>query len=231
MQSPDGPADALPGGSRAVARLLRLDSCALSDALDALGLSGAVTGLRAVSVHTRIAGRVRTVKLGPYGGIPARRHLGTAAIEAALPGEVIVVEQRTGIEAAGWGGILSSAARARGIAGVIVEGPARDVDEASEIGFPVYARFATCRTARGRIAEVASGEPVIVGGITVEAGDLVLADGSGTVFLRAAEADRVLAEAERIAAHEAFMTKEVLGGAPVSRVMGADYESMLARDA
>lgn len=226
METPDSPVDAPTG---AVARLQRLDSCALSDALDALGLAGAVTGLRALSVQRRIAGRVRTVKLGAYGGTPSHRHLCTSAIEGASPGDVIVVEQSTGIEAAAWGGILCNAARVKQIAGVIVEGPVRDVDEAVEIGFAVYARFATSRTARGRIAELANDVPVAVGEVTVETGDLVLADGSGAVFLRSSDAEKVLAEAERIALREALITGQVLRGSPVSQVMGADYENLLAR--
>jgi hypothetical protein len=52
----------------------------------------------------------------------SHRHLCTTSIEAAQPGDVIVVEQRTGIEAAARGGMLSNAAKRRGLAGVIVEG-------------------------------------------------------------------------------------------------------------
>src|ERR1700689_5364369 len=92
-------------------RLARLDSCAVSDALDKLGLPAAVTGLPPRSVLRRIAGKVHTVKLVAKDHAPqaagAPRHLGTTAIEACAPGEIIVVEQRTGIDAGSWGGILS----------------------------------------------------------------------------------------------------------------------------
>ena len=96
-------------------RLRRLDACAVSDALDRLGFDGAVSGIVPRSLAKRIAGRVRTVSLGPAEGKTAPRHLCTAAIEAAEAGEVIVIEQRTGIEAAGWGGILSIGAAAKGM--------------------------------------------------------------------------------------------------------------------
>ena len=78
-------------------RLQALDSCAVSDALDSLGLPGAVPGLVRQTSMRRIAGPVRTVKLAagkPPGG--SKQHLGTQAIEAAAPGDVIVVEQATG---------------------------------------------------------------------------------------------------------------------------------------
>ena len=210
-------------------RLARLDACAISDALDQLGLPPSVTGLAAYAARRRISGKIITVKLAagkpPEGTTP--RHLCTTAIDMAEPGQVIVVEQRTGIECAGWGGILSNAARERGVSGVIVEGLARDLDEAAEIGFPVYARGATARTARGRIYEIATGEPVTVGELAVATGDWVVADSSGAGFIPADQIEAVLSAAERIASREAAMTKAVLAGHPVSTVMGGDYEHLL----
>ena len=210
-------------------RLARLDCCAVSDALDQLGLPASVTGLTALASGQRISGSVVTVKLAAGkapAGAPAR-HLCATAIDMAKPGQVIVVEQRTGIECAGWGGILSNAARLRGLAGVIVEGLARDIDEANEIGFTVYARGATARTARGRIHEAGTGQIVRVGEVEVSSGDWVIADASGTAFVPAGRIGEVLTAAERIAAKEAAMTKDVLAGRDVSQVMGADYEHLL----
>src|SRR5580700_6636671 len=114
-------------------RLGRMDSCAVSDALDKLGLRGSVTGIPRVSTGHRIAGRVLTVKLDRAEGRLATRHLCTAAIEAAFPGDIIVCEQRTGLDAACWGGNLTIAAQMRGVAGAIVEGPARDIDESRKL--------------------------------------------------------------------------------------------------
>src|SRR5712691_12190347 len=102
-------------------RLLRMDSCAVSDALDKLGLPGSVTGIPRVSTERRIAGRVLTVKLDRAEGRQSTRHLCTAAIEAASADDIIVCEQRTGLDAACWGGNLTIGAKMRGVAGVIVE--------------------------------------------------------------------------------------------------------------
>ena len=117
-------------------------------------------------------------------------------------GDVIVIEQKSGIDAAGWGGILSIGAKTKGVSGVIVDGPARDIDEATDLGFPVYARSVTARTARGRIIEVSTGQPVTIGDVTVTDGDYVLADGSAVTFIPAAQIEQVIAEAEKLAARE-----------------------------
>jgi 4-hydroxy-4-methyl-2-oxoglutarate aldolase len=209
-------------------RLNRLDSCAVSDAMDKLGLRGVVTGIHQLSTQRKIAGRVITVKLGVDDGRPvAAKHLGTTAIEMANPGDIIVVEQRTGIEAAAWGGNLSLGAKVRGVAGVICEGPARDIDESKQHDFPVYARDHTCTTARGRLVEVATNERITVGTIAVSPGDYVIADASAVVFTPAADISRVLDAAEKIAEKERLMAEAIRAGTAIGTVMGADYESML----
>ncbi|WP_322060628.1 RraA family protein [Paraburkholderia sp. J63] len=214
--------------SEIVRRLRRLDCCAVSDALDKLGLGGVVSGVQQAAGDKRVAGRVITVKLGTGAPAPGEpRHLGTTAIELGGPDDVIVVEQRTGIEAGSWGGLLSLGAKVKGIAGVIADGPVRDIDEAREMQFALFANAFTARTARGRIVEKATNVPIEAFGVAVDAGDYVVADRSAVIFIRAADIERVLASAEAIVAREARMAKAVLAHTPMSQVMGGNYEFML----
>jgi 4-hydroxy-4-methyl-2-oxoglutarate aldolase len=214
-----------------IGRLRRLDCCAVSDALDRLGLSGVVTGFPQQSGLGRIAGRAITVKLGPGDPPPGPpRHLGTTAIEAGGPDNVIVVEQRSGVAAGCWGGLLSLGAKVRGIAGVVADGPVRDIDEARAYGFPIFAHSLTALTGRGRVTEKGTNVPVTIGSSTVNPGDYVIADGSAVVFIAAAEIERVLEAAEMIAAREAQMAKAISAGERISEVLGQKYESMLNRD-
>jgi regulator of RNase E activity RraA len=193
-------------------------------------MPGAVTGIGRLTTTRRISGRVVTVKMvRDDGQPPASRHLGTTAIESARPGDVIVMEQRTGIDAACWGGNLSLGAKLRQIAGVIVDGPARDVDEARDYDFPVFARSATARTARGRIVEAATNVAVTIGDVIVNPGDFVVADGSAIVFIAQANVERVLAAAEAVAARERAMVAALREGTPISQVMGTSYETMLKK--
>jgi len=211
------------------ARLRKLDSCAVSDSMDSFGLKGHAYGLHSTTVRRRIAGRVQTVKLGPADSAPSKRHLCTAAVDAAQEGDVIVVENHHRPDAAGWGGILSTAAAYKKLSGTIVDGPARDADESEENDYPVYARSSIASTARGRIAEHDWNNPITVDGITVKPGDLVIADASGVVFVPGDRAAEVLDMAESIQARERAMAAAVLQGKPVSAVMGGDYEDMLKK--
>lgn len=211
-----------------VQRLRRLDCCAVSDALDKLQLPGTVTGLPQRSGAGRIAGRAITVKLGTGAPPPGpARHLGCTAIEQAGPDNIIVVEQRTGVEAGSWGGLLSLGAKVRGVAGVVADGPVRDIDEALDFDFPVFSRALTAFTARSRVVEQGTHVPVQIGNVTVEEGDYVVADRSAVIFIAARDIARVLETAEAIVRKESVMAKAILGGTPIGEVMGGNYEHML----
>lgn len=222
-----------------VQRLRRLDACAVSDALDKLGLPGVVTGLPLRSTApggmSRIAGRAVTMKVGPGQPPPGpARHLGCAAIEQSDGDSVIVVEQRSGVEAGCWGGLLTLGAKVRGVAGVVADGPLRDVDEAIAYEFPVFSRSLTSRTARGRVVELGVQVPVTIGAalggeVTVQPGDYVLADRSAVIFISPEHIAQVLDAAEMIVAKEAAMAKAILSGTPVGQVMGGNYEHMLEK--
>jgi regulator of RNase E activity RraA len=202
------------------ARLRRLDACAVSDALDRLGLGGAVTGIAPlVPVTTVVAGPVITVRVGPRPDDRPRPHLGATAIATASPGDVIVVDHRGRLDVSAWGGLLSLAAQRQGVAGVIVDGACRDVDEARTLGFPVFARAVVPVTARGRIIEESCGEPVVIAGVPVAAGDWVIADSSGVVFVPGDRAEQVVGLAERISAREAAMADAVRRGESIVDVM------------
>ena len=212
------------------ARLLKIDTCVLSDALDFFGIKGVAEGLKRLATDTKVAGRILTVRLEEAKGRTAERHLCTGAIEAAGEGDVIVVEHHSRADCAGWGGLLSRAASVKKIAGTIVDGMARDIDESIEFGYPLFARGSVPRTARSRIIETAFNVPVTVDGIAVTPGDYVLADGTGVVFVAADRIDEVLTKAEALAQRERDMLAAIEKGTPVGQVMAGNYERMLERD-
>lgn len=203
-----------------------VDSCAVSDALDRFGHPGLVQGIVPLVRTDRVVGRAVTVELGPASDAVPTRHLGTGAVEAAAPGDVIVVAHRGRMDCAGWGGILSRAAHQVGVGGVVVDGACRDVGEAEAMGFPVFGRGPTPRTARGRVVELSYQRDVVVGDVVVRPGDLVVADSSGVVVVSQAWEEPVMTAALEITRREAAMVAAVEAGTPVSQVMGAGYERM-----
>lgn len=211
-----------------VTRLRRLDTCTVSDAVDAVGGGAIFGGVHSLWEGAKVAGRAVTMTLRAVGSdSPSSRHLGVDAIAAASPGEVAVIDAAGRTDCGSWGGLLSLAAATKGLAGVVSDGGIRDVDEARELAFPVFGRQATTRTARGRIRQVACNERIVIDDVTVEPGDAVIADGSGVVVVAWDALPGVLLKAEEIARRESTMAERLRSGQRPEEVLDASYENML----
>jgi regulator of RNase E activity RraA len=202
-----------------VDRIEKLDTCAVSDALDFLNLKGTVIGIRPLWPCGKIVGRAVTVKIAPAGATPPEAHLATPAVAESEDGDIIVIDNGGRPDQSCWGDILSNAAQVKGIRGVVIDGASRDVDGSQQIGFPVYARAVVPHTARGRNIQEAHNKMIQCGGVQVHPGDLLIADGSGVVFIPKERAADVVEAAERIVAREAQMIEAVRAGRSVVDVM------------
>lgn len=210
--------------------LVRFDTCILSDAMDRLGLAGATIGIRPAWKCPKIFGRAVTMKLKPTGLDRPTQHLGTAAIELAKPGEIIVIENRIRADAPGWGGLLSLAAKTKGLAGVVTDGPCRDVDECEMLDFPIYAGSVVPISARGRIVQESVNKEIQLAGVQVRPNDLVVADGSGVVVIPQEKVADVIGTATELADREAEMAEEIRAGKSILEVLERrGYESMTRR--
>ena len=213
-----------------VERLLKLDTCAVSDGMDRLGLMGATYGVRPLWPCPKIVGRAVTMKIKPIGLDKPKHHLGTLPIDAAQPGDVIVIDNGGRPDTSCWGGLLALAAKTKGISGVIIDGACRDVDESRDVGFPVFARGAVPMTARGRVMQESYNQEIEFAGVQVHAGDLVIADGSGVVIIPRSREEQVVREAEAVAATEARMAEGIRQGMSVLEVLEKlGYEQMLKK--
>jgi 4-hydroxy-4-methyl-2-oxoglutarate aldolase len=214
--------------SDALSRLAKLDTCAVSDALDRLDLKGAVLGIRPLWPCPGIVARCVTVKIKPAGLDRPRQHLCTPAIDAATASDAIVIDNGGRIDVAAWGGLLSLAAQVKGVRAALVDGACRDVDESQVLQFPIYGRAAVQITARGRIMQQSFNEEIQFAGVQVHPGDIVMADGSGVVFVPRAKEEEVIREAEALARREAQMAEAIRAGRSVTEIMETlAYESML----
>lgn len=152
------------------------------------------------------------------------------AITVARPGDVLVVDAMGFTEMAAWGDIMTTAAQARGVAGLVIDGCVRDAEAIRGMGFPVFARGANMRgPAKGLPGKVAVA--IVCGGVPVAPGDVVLGDDDGVVVVAGAEAEDVLARAKKREADEdekrrqlkaGKTTVELLGVGDVLKSMGFD---------
>jgi regulator of RNase E activity RraA len=210
-----------------LAQFAQLDTATVSDALDACGLPPGQGGLRPMWGRPKVAGFAVTVELEPLSGRPGAQpgtehggaHILTGAIAGAGPDDVIVVANGGRTDVSSWGGIVSVGAAMRSVRGVITDGACRDVGQARELGFPVFARAQVPVTARGRLRQKSAGEPIVIGEVTVRPGDVVMADEGGVVSVPRERAAEVLDAAQRLAGRESAIEAEVRAGVPLPQAM------------
>ncbi|MGI5837500.1 MAG: RraA family protein [Chloroflexota bacterium] len=210
------------------ARLERLSTTNLADALDKVGIRGAVIGIRPQFGKPKVVGRAVTIKITASGVEKAKHHLGVEAIASAQKGDVIAIDNRGDSYNNCWGEILSCAAKMKGVSAVIIDGATRDVDICEELDFPVFARGVVPITARGRIMQEAYNVPIRLGDVQVRPGDILVGDVNGVVVIPPEKLEEILFEAEKIMEKEEAMKRDLLAGLDILEVdKKYSYEQML----
>ncbi|MFH5824628.1 RraA family protein [Georgenia sp. AZ-5] len=194
----------------AVQAALRELSCTdVSDAMDRLGINGQCLGIMPLDRTFRLVGQAWTLRYGPVGEDP-----GTVGdyIDDLGAAQVVVLDNQGRMDATVWGDLLTSTASRNNVAGTVIDGVCRDVDRALELGYPIYARGNWMRTGKDRVRVEATGEPVSIGGVRVEAGDWLVGDGDGVVSIPRARAEEVITAAEEIRDAEERIRQAVAEG-------------------
>jgi 4-hydroxy-4-methyl-2-oxoglutarate aldolase len=140
--------------------------------------------------------------IGPAATVYLRRALRTdkrdwpnlqiQTLDEAPPGSVMVEVLEDGLDTAGVGNLMATTAKVRGLAGMVIDGGARDIEELEEIGFPVWSRSQTPSTSVGRYVPVAKNVPVTCGGVLVRPGDWIVGDMTGVVVVPTESLQQVL---------------------------------------
>jgi len=140
------------------------------------------------------------------------------AVEQAPKGSVLVVATSDFV-AGYWGEVLSVAAVAAGIRGLIIDGGVRDIDAMKRMRFPAFARGISMR---GTIKKTAPsvGEPMLFGGVPVAAGDVVVGDADGVAIIPAGRFAQVLDAARARAEKEARFMDQLRNGATTVELLG-----------
>jgi 4-hydroxy-4-methyl-2-oxoglutarate aldolase len=202
-----------------VARLGKLSVAVLGDVLDRLDRRDQVLGhgVRPTAGPARMFGRAFTVAAEPSSELREDGYAEElAAVDAIPPGSVVVIATTGALDAAIWGELLATRAAARGAAGTVTDGAARDLAALGAMGFPTFAASVSANDSFGRLRVVGFGGPVTCQGVAVESGDLVLADLDGVVVVPAALAGRALDAAEQKRTSEAAALAALAGGATVA---------------
>lgn len=191
---------------------------AVCDALYELGLEEQVlpTWLRPLFPEQRVVGEAFTVEgrdFPPIGwdeGIAKIRSY-LEVFEQLMPDSLLVSVTPNG-RVGHFGELTANSARAHGCVGVILDGNLRDVEGLREIGFQVFYRDLSPLNAIGRWEMVASQQPVSIGGVVINPGDVIFAEFDGVLVIPKERALAVLEKAEEIVGAEGRVRDEMRGG-------------------
>ena len=186
QQKPPAGPEAAPSTQEIMSTFMSASTGNVADAVDE---ATGVRGFMARDMKPVFKAKV----IGPAATVYLRRALRTdkrdwpnlqiQTLDEAPPGSVMVEVLEDGLDTAGVGNLMATTAKVRGLAGMVIDGGARDIEELEEIGFPVWSRSQTPATSVGRYVPVAKNGPVTCGGVLVRPGDWIVADKTGVVVV------------------------------------------------
>ena len=163
-------------------------------------------GLVQIVPGSRVAGRARTALCANGDNLMVH-----AAVAHAEPGDVLVLTMPDPAPVAIVGDLLATQAQTQGVAGILVDGAVRDLDELAELGLPIWTRFVRAQGAmKGEVGKL--DVPVVVGGAEIRPGDLVVMDCDGAVVVPADRVDEMLPAARERAERETAVRQRYRDG-------------------
>jgi 4-hydroxy-4-methyl-2-oxoglutarate aldolase len=193
---------------------LRLGSATL---YEAAGQTGALpSAIKPISPTMRIAGPAFPVATAPGNNLWVHR-----ALAAAAPGDVLVVSTAGHHDAGYWGDIMTVAALARKVAGLVIDGCVRDSEAIEKLQFSVFARGLSIRgTNKDTAAPGSLRETITLVDARVEPGDLVVGDADGVVAIPKARVAEVLEKARERERREAEVVERLRKGETTLEIYG-----------
>ena len=204
-----------------VAETLAQVSCAtLTSVLGKLGYRRIFAGgVRPLTAGARLVGQALTLSYLPiredFWPVPPEQmpsYPQRVAIESIQPGDVLVVDARGNIDAGVLGDILSARVKARGGAGIVVDGALRDSPAIREIGLPCYSRGVHASASMSELLAIDVNRPVQCGGVLVMPGDVVVGDEEGAAFIPLALAEQVAKQAIEQERLETWVRRRIEAG-------------------
>jgi regulator of RNase E activity RraA len=214
-------------------RFLALEDLAgtVSDVLDQLGITGVVCAseLKPTIIGRRAVGTAITLrnvpqKADPHFALTHELNLMSEieAIHQSEPGDVLVIQ---GVpKVSNMGGIIATICTRQKLAAAVVDGGIRDVNHSRALGFPIWSRDLSPITGKWRVISTEVNGTIDVAGVTVRAGDLVVADETGICFIPQDRVEEVLAICEATDKKEAGWVEDLGRGITIPDIMPHLYK-------
>jgi regulator of RNase E activity RraA len=203
-----------------------LSSAVLADVLDGLGhrTSALPPDLRPLQPSWRVFGRAATLSAVPVAAEPEQPYaVELECIDELQPGDVLVATTNGDRGSALWGELLSTASRAHGAVGAVIDGLTRDAARIVAMGFPVFAAGFSPLDSKGRLDGISRGRPIRVGACIIHHGDWIFGDRDGVVVVPRELAERALPLALEKVTGEDRVRAELAKGRSVREVFAVHH--------
>ncbi len=179
---------------------------------DAMHRKGAIKDIRPAKLGFHMVGRALTVKT-----IDGDWAKPVEAIDKAESGKVIVIDVNGG-KTAVWGELATWSAKLKGLAGVVIDGAIRDLDDIVKMDFPIFCRHVVSNAGEPKgFGEI--GAEINCGGQIIQNGDWIVGDDSGVVVIPQAIAQEIANRALDVKEHENRIRKEIQDGSSLGKVI------------
>ena len=199
-------------------QFLKFPTSMISDALDEIGINGAISGISAQRYDQgRIVGRALPIKFEKKSGDPKAWRFGGGVgkpleqvLKTMSAGHVVVMDLDGVINATAWGGLASKLAQKKGVLGTIMHGTCRDLEEIRDCGYPVWAKGVCPRRSRNDFTFGSINEPIKITDVNIAQNDIIIADQSGVVCVPEKNIEKILELLKKISHQESILEDQVL---------------------
>src|SRR5215468_8536316 len=185
------------------------------------GRAWVMTGLTTHAGRPYLCGPALTCACAPEDNLAMH-----AALYQAQPGAVLVCDGTGSSRCAMFGELMATDAANQRLAGLVVQGPIRDIADIDELGFPIWCT-GTAPGQASKTGVVSVGAPVVVGGVLVSPGDQIVADRDGIAVIHAADWPSIQADVAALADREAKTRARLAAGERLADINGLDLSSYL----
>lgn len=194
---------------------------ALADLHESLGAVQGRMALMSPRMRPLIAGqRISGAAVTSY-NFPGDNLMIHVALNVAQRGQILVLANGGGSQGALWGDVACTFAAQKGIAGVVADGPVRDIDALREMNFPVWATAISPSHPEKR-GPGSVNVPIVADGVLVEPGDVIVADGDGVLVIPQAHLARTLEGARQRAGREVAIRQRIKAGESLFEILNMD---------
>lgn len=194
------------------ARFSTLDTSAVSDALDSLGLYGTLNGITARVTNQTLSGPAYTVQYRSFARIKNTFHQAGNYIDNVPSRHIVLIDNEGRHDCTSWGSLLTEMAQIKNIAGTVVYGAIRDLSEIRARQYPLFSTAINMVSGKNRVHITALQQPIIIDTVTVHPGDWLIADDNGVIAIAANQLLDILTRAEKISQTEKNIRQAILSG-------------------